>query len=220
MLLKVCCFLQVICSRNAGILVLILEFKFITWSCLFPLWGQEWSPWFRMVWVFVRQLLVTFWAWAACLGQLGLSQIHLHIRNPKGIRCQNLLREHLCHLSHPRWHRSAVLMGTRGTHCLAENPGLALTSGVAGFRAQTMSSGLNFPPSWGSSTEIVKTSGDPRWPQSAPGFPLLWLGGGSISRLSVSSAPNPVRRESCLLSSSISRCHEVSLALRGSPAHC
>lgn len=112
MLLKVCCFLQVICSRNAGILVLILEFKFITWSCLFPLWGQEWSPWFRMVWVFVRQLLVTFWAWAACLGQLGLSQIHLHIRNPKGIRCQNLLREHLCHLSHPRWHRSAVLMGT------------------------------------------------------------------------------------------------------------
>ena len=50
-------------------------------------------------------------------------------------------------------------MGTRGVHCLAGNPGVALTSGVARLRAQTMSSGLNFPPSWGSPVETVMISG-------------------------------------------------------------
>lgn len=36
-------------------------------------------------------------------------------------------------------------MGTRGDHRLTENPGVALTSGVAGLRAQQMLSGLNVP---------------------------------------------------------------------------
>lgn len=151
MLLNICCFLWEIRNRNAGILVLILEFKFIPWSCWLPLWGQKcWSR-LRMAWIFVReQLLVTFRAWGACLSCLNLSRFHLHI-----LRCQNLLREHPSPLSHTRRNRNAALMGTRGAHCLAGNPGVALTSDVA----QTMSSGLNFPPSRGSSIETVMISG-------------------------------------------------------------
>ena len=80
-------------------------------------------------------------------------------------------------------------MGTRGAHCLAGNPGVALTSDVAGLRAQTMSSGLNFfhlevlplKQSRSQELKVARLSSRP--------------GGGSISRLTPEWEPTTSRYE-------------------------
>lgn len=112
---------------------------------------------------------VTFWAWGAFLGQLRL--------NLRSTLIQKILRgsdistglEKTSSLPSQK----AVLIGTRGkgAHWLTEKQGIELTSIMAKCRAQTMSSGLNFPLLWGSSIVLVMITGAPRWPHSVLVFP-------------------------------------------------